>query len=373
MRIANLMSHTGLTRPTIAQALSLLAREGWVHGVGTSEQSMGRPAQLMAFNGQAGYVLGVDVGPHKTLAIVTDLTGETVAEKRAEVATASDATEVMTIAKATMNAALRAGGVTHKQLMGLAIGSPGVIDAEKGTVVLAPSIPHWSDIPLLAELSRSFLCRIDVDNDVNLAVLAELRYGGHPVTGTMAFVQWGTRIGAGITIDGRVHRGAAAAAGEIGFLDLDARPSAPAETGPFERQVGPAAIAELASRHWPGHPTDIESVLTAAAAGDRGAGKVVDILAARFARGVAPLLLVLDPDLLVIGGGVSSGGAAFPLDAIERHLAARTVVRTPLALSQLGDRAVALGGVQLALDQVAQRFFTPEALSVTGTESAAQS
>lgn len=362
-RIANLMSATGLTRPTIAQALSFLTREGWVHAVGTSEESMGRPAQIVAFDASAGYVLGVDVGPHKVLAVLTDLAGETVAEKRSDAASAGDAAEVMAITKATMNATLRAGGVSRRQLVGLAIGSPGVIDEAEGTVLLAPSIPNWTAISLRDELALAFPCPIDIDNDVNLAVLAEQRYGGHPETGTLAFVQWGTRIGAGITINGRVHRGAGAAAGEIGFLDLDETPAPPSDTGPFERQVGPAAIAELAAVHWPGHSSDVESVLAAAAAGDQDAGRVVDILAARFARGVAPLLLVLDPDLLVIGGGITSGGAAFPLDAIQRHLATRTVVRTPLELSRLGDRAVALGGVQRALDSVAERLFTPEALA----------
>ncbi|WP_460568982.1 ROK family protein [Humibacter soli] len=369
LRIADLMSRTGLTRPTVAQALALLTREGWVHAVGTSEQHVGRPAQVVAFNAGAGHVLGVDVGPHKVLAILTDLAGEIVAEKRSNTSSSGNADEVMAITKSTMNAVLRSAGVAREDLSGLAIGSPGVIDGN-GSVVLAPSIPNWTAISPRAELAPSFRCHIDIDNDVNLAVLAEQRLGSHPATGTMAFVQWGTRIGAGITINGRVHRGAAAAAGEIGFLDLDESPAPPADTGPFERQVGPAAIAELVRLHWPDHSPDVETVLTAAANGDLGAGHVVDTLAARFARGVAPLLLVLNPDLLVIGGGMTAAGAAFPLAAIERHLAARTVVPTPLAVSRLGDRAVALGGVQLALDGVAERLFTAEALAAAADEGA---
>jgi predicted NBD/HSP70 family sugar kinase len=361
MRVADLVVRTGLTRPTVAQALSLLERHGWIRAEAeVAGQRIGRPAQLLHFRAGAGHVLGVDVGPHKVLATVADLAGNVVAEHRGDTRSAANGTEVMATMAATMHAALSVGRIDRASLLEVAVGTPGVVDSEQGTVLIAPSIPGWGNIPLRAELEKHFDCPVEIDNDVNLAVLAEQRYGLSEPVETLVFVQWGARLGAGIAINGKIHRGATKAAGEIGFMDLDETPNPRSDMGILERMVGSAAITELAARYL-GPAPEVEAVFAAAAAGDRGALDVVDVIAARFARGIAPLLLILDPDLLVIGGGVSTGGGAALLDAVTGHLRARTLVPPRLALSELGDRAVAWGAVQSALDRVEERLFSSAA------------
>jgi predicted NBD/HSP70 family sugar kinase len=195
---------------------------------------------------------------------------------------------------------------------------------------------------------------------------------------TLVVVHWGARLGAGLMIGGQLHRGASASAGEVGFVDVADSPSpgpGPDGLGPFEASVGTGAIARLAHqavrrRRGPlqarleasADPLDVSAVFQCAAEGDPVALSVVDEIGARFARGVAPLFLLLDPDLVVIGGGVSLGGPVL-LAAVERHVRLRTLVPPRLVLSSLGQTSVALGAVRFALDDLEKRLFSPSALA----------
>jgi predicted NBD/HSP70 family sugar kinase len=396
LRIADLMDVTDLSRPAVTRAVDALRSEGWVSDVNAGDESgpearasdastrrsrLGRPAALLRFRAEAGHVLGVDVGPHKILAMVADLAGTVVAERRSDARGLNDGQAVLAaILEVTADACARVPAGT---LISAAVGTPGLVDPRTGAVTLAPSIPGWTQIPIAATLHERLACPVTLHNDVNLAVLAERWRGSATSVGTLVFLQWGARVGAGIMIDGRLHAGAAAAAGELGFLDLAAEPEQPSDVagggparmstmGPFERQVGAAAIIDLAiaeaTRH--GDPEllalmrgarahdDAAALFDAAAAGSALAETIIDTICARLARGLATVHLVLDPDLVVIGGGLSRAGERL-LAAVERHLRLRTLVPPRLALSALGDTAVALGAVRSALNDVDDRVLTP--------------
>jgi len=377
LRVADLMARTGLTRPTVAQALNLLGHAGWIESTAEDADTAprkGRPAQLVRFRADAGYLVGVDVGPNKAVAIVADLMGRELTEYRADTRTAADGAELISLVSDMVRRALADARIEADQVHAVCVASPGIIDPEHATVNLAPSIPGWASLPLSKELGRIFRCSVRVENDVNLSVLAERWRGIATDVDTLMFVHWGARVGAGILVGGRLHRGGSAAAGEIGFVDLaeDVRAGPPTDgMGPFERMVGAAAIAALGERVGREQPTsalgtlpdggmDSSAVFRAAAAGDTAALAVVDEIATRFARGLAPALLILDPDLVVIGGGVSRGGPIL-LDAVRRQLTTRTLVPPRLALSALGDRAGVLGAVRLCLDDIEERLFKPDA------------
>ena len=380
-RVADLVARTSLTRPTVTQALVALERAGWAE-MGPDEPArmaarrMGRPAQQVRFRSEAGHVLGIDIGPHKILAAVADLAGTVLAQCRREVVESTRGADLMAEVETVVDLVMAQTGLTRRSVTSVAVGTPGIVS--EGRILLSPSITGWAGIPLGRELSQSFACPVLVDNDVNLAVLAERWRGVQEPVNTLVFVHWGARLGAGLMIGGRLHRGATAAAGEIGFVDVadvpTPRPGAHG-LGPLESDVGTAAIARLAQqavrrRKTPlramlaasPDPLDVSPVFRCATDGDAVALAVVDEIAARFARGLAPLFLLLDPDLVVIGGGVSLGGRVL-LDAVERHLRVRTLVAPPLVLSSLGDTSVALGAVRLALDDVEERLFTPSALA----------
>jgi len=358
LRMGDLSDRTDLSRQTVAQVVASLVGEGLVEYVEAEQEGRrlpGRPARLVRLRSDAAHVVGIDIGPHRTLVVVADLTGRIVAEDRGDSSCLHSRDEMLAHVHAQVRETLARGGVGQETVRAVVAGTPGIVEAEHGIVIKAPDMPGWTSIDLADRLRPAFDCPVVVENDVNLAVLAERWHGhGHDAEIVVA-VQWGSRVGAGILVGNRLLRGAHGAAGEIGFLTED-QPIGAASLGPFERRVGTTALAELAgddaSPDDPGIAT-----LTAASAGDPAALKIIDTIAARFVQGLAPLILVLDPDLVVIGGGMVRAGPPLLL-ALERHLHGRTLVRPTLALSSLGDRAVALGAARLALDDVERQLFT---------------
>ncbi|GAB3973277.1 ROK family transcriptional regulator [Actinoallomurus acanthiterrae] len=386
-RVADLVTATGLSRPAVTRAIDALRAEGWAEDADQGEESgagregrIGRPAAVVRFRSGAGHVLGADVGPHKILAMVADLDGNVIAERRHDTHRLRGGEEVLRALLGIATDVLAEAGVPADKVLSAAIGSPGLVDPGTGTVTLAPSIPGWASLPVAAELRTLLACPIAVHNDVNLAVLAERWRGTATATENLVFVQWGARVGAGIMIDGRLIQGANAAAGEIGFLDLAEHPGSDGvitrdTMGPFERQVGASAIIELALAEAESRGDarltevmlrarphdDAAALFDAASAGSALAESIIDQIAARFARGLAAACLLIDPELIVIGGGVSRAGERL-LTVVERHLRRRALVRPRLALSALGDTAVAVGGVRSALDDVERRYLSPAAL-----------
>ncbi len=374
LRLGEIARLTGLSRPTVTAALDELRGAGWVDFLDEQPEGrarVGRPARLARFRSEAGFVVGIDIGGHHTGVVVADLHGAQVSAARRSTVGAGDRAQLLAVVRATVQEALARSGIARDAVMSVAVGSPGIVNPAESLVVQAPSLPGWASVNLARELRRSFSCPVLVENDVNLAVLGECWQGAATAARTVAFVLWGERVGAGIYIDGRLHRGSAGAAGELGYLSVleptDGPPGADDDgLGPFERAVGAGAIvamARAAVQRGSGHSSvlarcgaelDAAGVFGAAAAGDRTALRVVDSVISRLARGLAPLLLVLDPDMVVVGGGVSRAGPAM-LEALRTGVHRLTLVKTPIELSSLGDDAVALGAVRLALTDVEQR------------------
>jgi predicted NBD/HSP70 family sugar kinase len=369
LRLGDLSGRTELSRQTVAQVVASLADDGLVEYVDAEQdghRSRGRPARLVRLRPDAAHVVGIDIGPHKTLVMVADLTGGIVAEDRGDSSHLRSREEIFAHVRTQVRATLTRTGVRHESVRAVAVGTPGIVEAEYGVVVKAPNMPDWTSVDLADRFRSAFGCPVMVENDVNLAVLAERWRGEGQQAEILVALQWGSRVGAGILVGDRLLRGAHGAAGEVGFLPADDQdlPVGRTGLGPFEGWVGTTAIAALSPTRAPSgrHPLAAEPdlstvVLAAVRTGDPAALEVIDKIAARFVHGLAPLMLILDPDLVVIGGGVANAGPPL-LDALERHIRGRTLIRPALALSMLGDRAVALGATRLALDNLEEQFFT---------------
>jgi len=379
LSLSALAAQTGLSRPTIGQVVDQLHAAGLLTDAdpgGAGLGRTGRPARLVRFRAEAGHVLGFDIGRHKVGVMVADLAGHVVARHRRAISGANSSTDILAALRRAAREALAGAGIGRGDIASIAAGTPGLVDRARGAVVMAPGLPGWQ-IDLAQELRRSFRCPVLVENDANLAALAERRYGLARDAHTVVFILWGERVGAGILIGNQLLRGAANAAGEIGFLSLDAGTTAEPDTlgrGPFERLVVADAVVEAAraaaSRQGgelagllaaAPDRLDAQAVFAAAAHGDPTAVRVVHTIAARFARGLAPVLLVLDPDLVVIGAGLSRAGDTL-LTAIETCVRPLTLVPPKLGLSELGDEAVALGAVELALTDAWRRLLPAPAL-----------
>ncbi|XVV01048.1 ROK family protein [Actinosynnema sp. CA-248983] len=387
--VSDLVVATGLSRPAVTRALTALADAGIAEFSGTTEHHIGRPAQRARFRAELGHVAGIDIGPHKVLVMVADLAGTVLAQAQAVTPAGHTGDGVVRLLRTTLTDVAAEAGITPTDLWSVAVGTPGIVDHERGEVVLAPSIPGWSSLPVIAELRDWLGCPVAIENDVNLAVVAERWRGGRvgpsarPPGGRAAtpeaapchsddgdnllFVQWGERIGTGMVIDDKPYRGASSAAGELGFIDLvtdlDDEPKPPTDgLGAFERLVGAGEILRLGMarcdqplRDRLAETGDIADLFEAAAAGDEAAVSVVDTIATRFARGLAVQLLIMDPRCVIVGGGVSRAGDVL-FDAVRKRLGRLLLVPADLRVSALGVNNVALGAVRVALDAVEERL-----------------
>ncbi|MBO0840419.1 MAG: ROK family transcriptional regulator [Sciscionella sp.] len=364
-RVSDLVLATGLSRPAVSRAVSTLVAARLVESLGSAQAQVGRPATRVRFRAESGHVAGVDIGPHRMTVLVADLAGTVRAERR--VATPPKVTGAWLVRslRGTLAKVVADAKLAPSDLWAVAVGSPGIVDQERGEVRLAPSIPGWTGLPMLAELRNWLHCPVLVDNDVNLAVRAEQRLGSS--ADNLLYVHWGERIGSGIVIDGKPYRGASSAAGELGFLDLTTavdEPPTPATDGlgSFERLVGARAILQHAIDTCDGPlrekltaTGDLAPLFDAAANGDQRALAVVHTVAARFARGLATQLLILDPGLVVIGGGLSRAGDVL-IDAVRQFLRPQLLTPIEVRASTLGDNAVAVGAVCKALDAAEERI-----------------
>ncbi|WP_329458619.1 ROK family transcriptional regulator [Streptomyces sp. NBC_01497] len=378
---AELARSTGLSKPTVSAALANLERAGLVRRTGevSRGQGRGRAAVLYAADPTAGHVIGVDVGREWLRAAAADLDG-TVVGRRDTPNTARTAGAMVREAARLARSVAAEAGLDWSQVVHTVVGSPGVTDPGTHRVRYAVNLPGWGRSGLFERLHAELGTGLDVMNDANLAALGEYALGAGQGSRLFAYLWVGTGLGAGVVADGKLFRGGHGAAGEIGYLPMFPLPEAagpggggpePAGTargpgagdpavrgGPMEGAVSADAVVALARSM--GMPAatirTAKDVFAAARAGDATALRVVEREGARLAHAVAALAAVLDPELVVLGGGVGRNGDLLlaPLRACLRDL---TPLRPRVVGSALGDDAVLLGAVARAAQTARERVF----------------
>ncbi|MEV5439840.1 ROK family transcriptional regulator [Streptomyces sp. NPDC052682] len=340
---------TGLSRPTVEGVVEGLIEAGLVVEKAADDSAVrrqGRPARRFRFRAEAGHLLGLEIGARRVAALLADLDGRVIASQSKDVGETASADERLERARATVAELLRRAGVARGSLRAVGVGTPGIVQAD-GTVRLGTALPGWTGLRLGERLGRSFKCPVLVENDANAAAVAEHWKGAATESDDVVFVLAGLSPGAGALIGGRLHRGFGGAAGEIGALHLLGREAAP------ERL--------LSTTDEPLHPLDeqaVARVFARAREGDQGARAAMDRFLQRLVHDVAALVLALDPELVVIGGWAA--GLDGVLAPLRRELD-RYCLRPPkVALSVLGEAAVATGALRLALDHVEEQLFAVE-------------
>ncbi|SDK20743.1 Sugar kinase of the NBD/HSP70 family, may contain an N-terminal HTH domain [Streptomyces indicus] len=345
---------TGLSRPTVEGVVEGLIEAGLVVEAPVEEgaaRRQGRPARRFRFRAEAGHLLGLEIGPHRVAAVLSDLDGKVLGAGQKEVDETASSDERLERLRTCVAELLRRAGIARGSLRAVGVGSPGIVEAD-GTVRLGTALPGWTGLPLGERLRRSFKCPVLVENDANAAAVAEHWKGVARDSDDVVFVLAGLSPGAGSLIGGRLHRGYGGAAGEIGALHL------------LGREVTPETL--LSTTDEPLHPLDeqaVTEVFRHAREGDVGAKAAVERYTQRLVHDVAALVLALDPELVVIGGWAA--GLDDVLEPLRRELT-RFCLRPPrVELSMLGEAAVATGALRLALDHVEGELFAVEG-TVTG-------
>ncbi|MFD7232891.1 ROK family transcriptional regulator [Streptomyces sp. NPDC059881] len=335
--LSQLTAVTGLSRPTVEGLVETLSALGWVAGTeeSPSGRAGGRPARSFRFRAEAGVVVGVDIGLHKIVLQLSDLAGGTLARAREDTDPEMTGWARLEFLRARLTSFLSEHAVSADRLLAIAVGVPGMVDATGR--VRSQVIPDWNDVDLARRLADAFPCRILVENDANLAVVAEHWRGSAALVDDIVCILAGRRIAAGLLLSGRLHRGRRGGAGEMSTLPH-------LGLGPVHKSL-----------HWNGErrpgESDIEALTRTVADKDPEALSAIDDFAQRLAPAIAALILAVDPDLVVLAGGISPlANAVIPslteqLGHITQHVPRVTV-------SVLGDEVVACGAARIALEAV---------------------
>jgi predicted NBD/HSP70 family sugar kinase len=281
--------------------------------------------------------VGVDIGGTKTHAVALDETGRIVQQLRLPTGFGPEA--VLAAAVRSVDALTGLTGLAAERFESIGVGVPGAVDHATGRVTHAVNL-GLDDLDLGTELEARLGVLVRVENDVNAAAFGSFhRLGspaGQPSDRSMAYLNLGTGLAAGLVLKGELWRGSRGAAGEIGHIPVD--PHGPVcscgQRGCLEMMASGSAVA----RQWPtSHPRPVEELFEAAAAGNVLALEVRRSLVENVAAAVRVLVLTVDVDFVVIGGGISSLGE--PLLAAVRAVLASWAAESPfLASLELPER-----------------------------------
>ncbi|HKW00675.1 MAG TPA: ROK family transcriptional regulator [Vicinamibacterales bacterium] len=318
---ADLAKRTHLSPPTVSALIEELVGEaGLLREVGVGTSSGGRPPILLEFNADYGCLVGVDIGSRDVRFALADLQGRVLARDQQRTRTESADAAVDQVLHG-IDALFRKSGRDARTLFSIGISAPGMTDVTTGRVIGATNLPGWTNVPLRDLVQARFKVPVQVDNDANMAALGERWQGVAQGSDNFVFVALGAGVGAGIVIGGRVHRGHHWYAGEISRMTLDYR----------EWQVDFGERGYLETRI--------------------GADAAIDELPVLLGAAIANIVAVLDPALVVLGGGQQL------VEPIQR-VVARIVPNAPaIETSTLGDDAPLLGAVSSAMEAAEARLF----------------
>jgi predicted NBD/HSP70 family sugar kinase len=357
-----LAAATGVSKPTVGQALANLERAGLVRPAGQRVGERGRSALLYELDPTAAYVAGVDVGRSWVRVAVADLAGEVVG-RRDERNRARSAGALVERVRSLAHDVVGEAGIAWGDVVHTVVGSPGVLDPETGRLRYAPNLPGWGRAGLVDELRGALTASLAIDNDTNLAALGERAYGLGREVGDFVYLSIGTGVGMGIVVGGELHRGARGAAGEVGFLPLAGAglgASTRSRGGALEAAAAATGLVRTARDRGMTGSVTAERIFAAAASGDALALDAVKSEASRLAVVVAAVAAIIDPNLVILGGGIGAN-AELLLPHLDRAVADLTPLRPPISLSTLGPDAILLGALSTALTTAHDLVFTERA------------
>lgn len=335
-----------------------------------------------------GWAIGVDLGGTKIATVLVDLEGRILARDTRptlpEEGYEAVIGRIVASAEATLAAGDRASvgrgdggggdsGGSRRALVGVGVGSPGPIERKTGRVLFAPNL-RWDDVPIVSLLEEALRVPVYLDNDANLAGFGEARYGAARGYENVVYITVSTGIGGGVIAGGQIYHGSHDAAGEVGHMTIipDGPVCGCGNRGCWEALASGTAIARRARQGLEagamsslgGLPEiTAREVAEAAVAGDGFARQIVEETAFYLGIGVGNLINLFDPDIVVIGGGVSRIGEPLfaPLRVEAEH---RTIPgirgRARIEPAGLGQDSGVLGAAGLALDRWRARGNEPQ-------------
>jgi glucokinase len=360
---ADLVRASGLSAPSVTNVVAALISAGLVETVGEGDSTGGRPPDILRFKAEHGSVAAVEITRDALRFLLCDLNGAELARSETPIERSrSTPPQICRQISKEVRKLLRRKKLMETKLTALTVGVPAIVNVEGGTVVALSALLNWNDVPLGPMLTREFKCPVVIDNDTNLAAEGEFYRGVARGESNFVFVTIGEGVGAGIFLDGSIHRGSKWSAGEIGYLRVPAisreRPTIH-KYGKLEKALSSSGIL----KSWRGsgqasrrrsrvrHAADVWDL---AGAGNAKAKQILKQHATILADVILDLALILNPNVILLGGEV--GNHPVLLREVEILLEGSEFPVVKVALGTLGSSAVLWGAVCTALEPAIHRL-----------------
>ncbi|MBK9519365.1 MAG: ROK family transcriptional regulator [Anaeromyxobacter sp.] len=361
---AEIARRRDLSRSTVSQIVEELLELGLIKEVGAGESKGGRRPIVLQFDDDAAVILGVDLGATHVAVTLTNLRGAVLAWQHQKHPVRDDPPGALALVNELAERCLATWGGSRRRLLGAGMAVPSPVDPARPTFLNDVVVPTWKGIDVVQGLRKRFRVPVLVDNDANLGALAERWWGAGRDVDHFAYIKLATGIGSGFFVDGKIYRGASGIAGEVGHLSVDPHglPCGCGLRGCLVTVVGSPALLKRARRLLADHPGSalagrefgITVMEDAALAGDALALQVVREAAEHLGVAVAGLLNLLNPAVVIVGGGLARLGDVL-LDPLREVVRTRTLATSMavsrIVTSQLGARAVAVGAATLLLQR----------------------
>ncbi|MCU0473646.1 MAG: ROK family transcriptional regulator [Bacteroidales bacterium] len=368
---ADIVKITGLTPPTVSRIVEqLINQDGLVKYIGVGDSNGGRPPINIAFNGSENYVIAVDLGATLIRGLLSDLNNDMQMEIQVATGLGKSYESIMDNVANVIERLLNKKGLNRDKVLGVGIGIAGLVNIKNGMVDFSPDF-GWEAMNIQNSLKQRINLPFIFDNSTRLMALGELDYGLGKKYRDFVVINIGYGIAAGIVIDGKTVCGSKGKAGEFGHILVDSDTNIKCECGAYgclEALASGRRIAALGKelfekkksqklmelcRNDPGL-IDAKLVFEAARSGDKDANEILETVTNYLGIGIASLVNLLDPEVIFMGGGVSSNGEIFfkPLiKAIKSHLISRDK-KLDIKPATFADYATLTGAFSLVVNKI---------------------
>ncbi|MFB3921103.1 MAG: ROK family protein [Terriglobia bacterium] len=358
--LPSLSRAAGLRPPALESKLHTLARRGLVE--------FSKDRKKAGVNPRYGYVVGIDLGASHLHFALADFRGEILQDSTIKIRPEDGPRKLIAQIQEGIRALATEAGRSH--LRAISIGVPSAVDSARGVVGWANNLPGWTNIHLGRELEKAFRVPIYLENDANMAAIGEHWLGVAKGVRNFVFVALGTGIGSGIFINGKLYAGRTGWAGELFRMNVEWQrwnEEFP-DTGYFESYVAGLGIAAEGRKALGAPPAgeaglreerDAYFVFQAHREGNPKATAALEKIFTILGVGMSNVVAVLDPDLIVFGGGIAKGAPDLMLSIVEKVVRRiQGEITPPFAISSLGDKAQTYGAIRSALDVASTRIAT---------------
>lgn len=379
---AEIIERTGYSAFLISKLCDRLLRGGFISEAGFGESTGGRRPTLLSVKSGLGHLIGIHMGTVNVRVVLTDIVGNVVEYVKAPSHTDEGPEVAIPRLLSLLDEILRKAAISHQELRGIGAGISGVLDRASGTTLFWPKRPLWVNVPIRKILQERYNTTVQVEDTPRTMALAEQRFGGAQSAKQFIFLLLGAGIGAALFFDGQLYTGSGGFAGEFGHMMI-------AEGGPLcscgnrgclEALVSASTLIQKAqqaislgvSNHLlrlaggDARTIAVETVAQAARDGDRFSLRLLSEAGTQLAIGIVGLINLLNPELIVLGGGLSVAVGDLLLPEIDRVVKDRAMIQpagqVQLQLSKLQEMDWARGSALLVAGRALEEMFLDSAM-----------